>query len=53
MEYFSLPSVLYCDKCMILLKRPPDRAKLMELRARDLQNYLNKNNISTHGLVGK
>lgn len=44
--------MLYCDKCMILLKRPPDRSKLMELRARDLQSYLNKNNISTHGLVG-
>lgn len=25
----------------------------MELRSRDLQNYLNKNNVSTHGLVGR
>lgn len=44
---------LYCDKCVILNKRPPDREKLMELRAKDLQDYLNKNHISTHGLVEK
>lgn len=25
----------------------------MELKAKDLQDYLNKNNISTYGLVGK
>lgn len=24
----------------------------MELRVKDLRDYLNKNNISTHGLVG-
>lgn len=37
---------------MILIKRPPDREKLMELRSKDLQDYLNKNNISTYGLLG-
>lgn len=37
---------------MILLKRPPDRNKLMELKSKDLQDYLNKNNVSTYGLVG-
>ncbi|KAJ8933934.1 hypothetical protein NQ314_013690 [Rhamnusium bicolor] len=44
--------VLYCEKCLILLKRPPDRMKLMELKPKDLQDYLNKHNISTYGLVG-
>ncbi|CAH0554457.1 unnamed protein product [Brassicogethes aeneus] len=45
--------IFYCEKCMILLKRPPDRVKLMELKPKDLQAYLNKNNISTYGLVEK
>ncbi|KAL3269485.1 hypothetical protein HHI36_008552 [Cryptolaemus montrouzieri] len=45
--------VLFCEKCMILLKRPPDRGKLMELKPKDLQDYLKKHNISTHGLVEK
>uniref|UniRef100_A0A1Y1MDE9 RNF34/RFFL SAP domain-containing protein n=1 Tax=Photinus pyralis TaxID=7054 RepID=A0A1Y1MDE9_PHOPY len=45
--------VLYCDKCVVLNKRPPEREKLMELRSKDLQDYLNKNHISTHGLVEK
>ncbi|CAG9836631.1 unnamed protein product [Diabrotica balteata] len=45
--------VLYCEKCLILLKRPPDRSKLMELKSKDLQDYLNKRNISTYGLVEK
>lgn len=44
--------VLFCEKCLILIKRPPDRVKLMELKSKDLQDYLNKNNISTYGLVG-
>lgn len=44
---------LFCEKCVILNKRPPDRDKLMELRVKDLRDYLNKNNISTHGLVEK
>lgn len=37
----------------MLIKRPPDRHKLMELRVKDLRDYLNKNNISTYGLVEK
>ncbi|XP_023014304.2 E3 ubiquitin-protein ligase RNF34 [Leptinotarsa decemlineata] len=45
--------VLYCEKCLILLNRPPDKTKLMELKSKDLQDYLNKRNISTHGLVEK
>ncbi|KAK9890887.1 hypothetical protein WA026_012229 [Henosepilachna vigintioctopunctata] len=45
--------VLYCEKCVILMKRPPDRQKLMELKPKDLQDYLKKHNISTHGLVEK
>ncbi|CAG9861879.1 unnamed protein product [Phyllotreta striolata] len=45
--------ILYCEKCHILLKRPPDRLKLMELKSKDLQDYLNKRNISTYGLVEK
>lgn len=43
---------LFCEKCVILNKRPPDRERLMELRSKDLRDYLNKNKISTHGLVG-
>lgn len=45
--------VLYCEKCIILMKRPPDPFKLMELKSKDLQDYLNKHNISTYGLVEK
>ncbi|XP_018574514.1 E3 ubiquitin-protein ligase RNF34 [Anoplophora glabripennis] len=45
--------VLYCEKCLILLKRPPDRFQLMELKSKDLQDYLNKRNISTYGLIEK
>ncbi|XP_066250475.1 E3 ubiquitin-protein ligase rififylin-like [Euwallacea similis] len=45
--------VLYCEVCLVLIKRPPDRVKLMELRAKDLRNYLNKNKVSTYGLVEK
>ncbi|KAJ8978041.1 hypothetical protein NQ317_013569 [Molorchus minor] len=44
--------ILYCETCLILIKRPPDRGKLMELKSKVLQGYLNKRNISTHGLVG-
>ncbi|KAF5306148.1 hypothetical protein FQR65_LT07424 [Abscondita terminalis] len=49
----KLNGSLFCEKCVILNKRPPDREKLMELRAKDLQDYLNKNHVSTHGLVEK
>ncbi|XP_057657608.1 E3 ubiquitin-protein ligase RNF34 [Diorhabda carinulata] len=45
--------ILYCEKCLILLKRPPERSELMELKSKDLQDYLNKRNISTFGLVEK
>ncbi|XP_066138130.1 E3 ubiquitin-protein ligase rififylin-like [Euwallacea fornicatus] len=45
--------VLYCEVCLVLIKRPPDRVKLMELRVKDLRNYLNKNKVSTYGLVEK
>lgn len=43
----------FCGVCLILIKRPPNRDQLMELKSKDLQQYLNKNKISTHGLVGK
>lgn len=45
--------VLYCEVCLVLINRPPDRVKLMELRVKDLQNYLHKNKVSTHGMVEK
>lgn len=45
--------VLYCDVCLVLIKRPPDRVKLMELKSKDLRDYLNKNNVSTYGVVEK
>ncbi|KAJ8960027.1 hypothetical protein NQ318_009464 [Aromia moschata] len=45
--------VLYCETCLILLKRPPDRRKLMELKPKEIQDYLNKRNVSTYGLVEK
>lgn len=51
--FVSICRILYCEKCLILLLRPPDRSKLMELKSKDLQDYLNKRNISTYGLVGK
>lgn len=43
----------FCETCITLLKRPPDRGKLMELKPKDLQDYLKRHNISTHGLVEK
>ncbi|KAI4461176.1 caspase regulator ring finger domain-containing [Holotrichia oblita] len=43
----------FCGVCLILIKRPPNRDQLMELKSKDLQQYLNKNKISTHGLVEK
>ncbi|XP_017771772.1 PREDICTED: E3 ubiquitin-protein ligase RNF34 [Nicrophorus vespilloides] len=43
----------YCDVCAILIIRPPIRDRLMELKSKDLQNYLNKNNVSTYGIVEK
>ncbi|XP_050300891.1 E3 ubiquitin-protein ligase RNF34 [Anthonomus grandis grandis] len=45
--------VLFCEVCLVLIKRPPDRVKLMELKVKDLRTYLNKNDISTYGLVEK
>ncbi|XP_044753430.1 E3 ubiquitin-protein ligase RNF34 [Coccinella septempunctata] len=45
--------LFYCETCITLLKRPPDRGKLMELKSKDLQEYLKRHNISTHGLVEK
>ncbi|XP_030768400.1 E3 ubiquitin-protein ligase rififylin isoform X2 [Sitophilus oryzae] len=45
--------ILYCEVCLILIKRPPDRMKLMELKVKELRDYLNKNDISTYGLVEK
>lgn len=45
--------ILYCEVCLILIKRPPDRLKLMELKVKELRDYLNKNKISTYGLVEK
>lgn len=45
-------SYTFCQTCTILIRRPPDRTELMELKSKDLQQYLNKHDISTHGLVG-
>ncbi|XP_018326197.1 E3 ubiquitin-protein ligase RNF34 [Agrilus planipennis] len=42
-----------CEKCTILNKRPPEREKLMELKSKDIQSYLNRRNISTYGFVEK
>lgn len=43
----------FCGVCLILIKRPPNRDQLMELKSKDLQQYLNKYKVSTHGLIGK
>lgn len=43
----------FCVVCLILIKRPPSREQLMELKSKDLQQYLNKHKVSTHGLVEK
>ncbi|KAL1516552.1 hypothetical protein ABEB36_000457 [Hypothenemus hampei] len=45
--------VLYCEVCLILIKRPPDRHKLMQLKPKELRDYLNKHDVSTYGLVEK
>lgn len=42
-----------CGTCAVLIKRPPVREELMDLKVKDLQNYLNKHKISTYGLVEK
>lgn len=43
----------FCETCAVLIKRPPVRTKLMELKSKDLQSYLNKHNVSTRGIVEK
>ena len=45
-------SLLKC-RCQVLLKTPPIKADLMELRVKDLQRYLMSNKISTKDCVGK
>ncbi|XP_022907744.1 E3 ubiquitin-protein ligase RNF34 [Onthophagus taurus] len=43
----------FCEVCFILVQRPSVRDALMELKSRDLQSYLNKHHVPTHGLVEK
>ncbi|EFA09446.1 E3 ubiquitin-protein ligase rififylin-like Protein [Tribolium castaneum] len=45
--------ICYCEKCTILITRPPDINKLMKLKSKDLQEYLNRHNVTTFGLVEK
>ncbi|EEB16792.1 RING finger protein, putative [Pediculus humanus corporis] len=42
-----------CKKCQILTARPLDRNELLNLRSRDLINYLTSRHISTSGCVEK
>jgi len=42
-----------CARCQVLLKTPPIKADLMELRVKDLQRYLMSNKISTKDCVEK
>lgn len=49
----KIESDLHCEVCEILIKRPPSRSKLMELKSKDIQIYLKRHNISTHGIVEK
>ena len=44
---------LFKCRCQVLLKTPPIKADLMELRVKDLQRYLMSNKISTKDCVGK
>lgn len=44
---------LVCEVCSVLIKRPVNRNCLMELKSKDLQDYLNRHNVSTHGVVEK
>ncbi|XP_063907640.1 E3 ubiquitin-protein ligase rififylin [Zophobas morio] len=45
--------ICYCEKCTVLITRPPDINELMKLKPKDLQEYLNRHNIATVGLVEK
>jgi hypothetical protein len=45
--------ICYCERCVVLITRPPDITELMKLKAKDLQDYLNRHNIATFGLVEK
>ena len=40
-------------RCQILLKSPPVKADLMELRVKDLQRFLMSHKISMKDCVGK
>merc|ERR1712001_58711 len=42
-----------CTRCQVLLKTPPVKADLMELRVKDLQRYLMSNKISMKDCVEK
>ncbi|RZC37495.1 Fe hyd lg C, Ank 2 and/or zf-C3HC4 3 domain containing protein [Asbolus verrucosus] len=55
LEYFVKlhEPICYCDKCIVLITRPPDISELMKLKSKDLQEYLNRHNITTFGLVEK
>jgi hypothetical protein len=48
----SFCRICYCERCVVLITRPPDITELMKLKAKDLQDYLNRHNIATFGLVG-
>lgn len=40
-------SKVICDRCTVLLQRPPVRTQLMDLRVRDLQRYLLSKKVNT------
>ncbi len=42
-----------CTHCRALLKKPPVRAELMELRVKDLQRYLVSRHVNTKSCVGE
>lgn len=44
---------LRCKNCCVLTMRPPHRAALLDLRAKDLQHYLTQHNVSTRGCLEK
>lgn len=45
--------LLRCKSCLVLTKRPPFRPALLALQVKELQNYLNRHNISTRGCLEK
>ena len=45
--------VLSCDNCSMLSRRPLIRSQILQMRSRDLRQYLVAKKVSVRGCVGK